>query len=777
MLIEKCFPGPLVLASNKEGQPSPRAPALHEMGCIVSESEHRDDKYNIQNITIKSQFLKQYQPELHYQQFKELGTSLPQYSSDQEYVIFLGQSAKEKNVIFGFDVKSLIFYVVPQPSDIQLWNYSSVLYLSPRIIFILGGLNAKNNLITSDGYIYNDLEQSVLRLPNMVHFRYTAQCTFLEDRVYIMGGRQYGGDDKAIIPHCEVFNLLKGKWESIASLNIPRCTGFAIVWKGRIYLFGGLTGIDKRSRKIEAYDPKANRWEVLPFKLYKGVECGVVTPGLGLNEFYIFGGNTHNGSLALVNCYNLQNQTIHAMQPMLVPRMLQKGLKYKDSFYNFGGSNDKFDIEQYSFTDNQWCSLNSLYTDVFQLDSEDVTLEKFSCSQKPCYIPSGASEAPQTISQQTKFALLFGTDEEPFILMLNLDTGQVTSRPVPLKLRLYKYQGGYACSAMCFYLFGGVTQQLDKISQRAYLYDPINDRVDQLSPMVFPAYAFPTFKMGKALYLVGGRREGTDAAAVYDRCQRFNLETQQWQEIAPLNHRRMSCNGIVYQERLIVFGGQSFDNQRPTQFESYTEAANQWQLLDMQLNAGLEAFSLVPVSKGTYLILGGCGNAGNTDQVQKLNMISVLNQMCPDSPEKSAPEQTQQAATKLHKLSGILETVGSIGEPKALFKIHYSPEAKQVTPSALAAPASLLRFTFCVLRAPAKAPPRKRRCRNSGARAGPILRARETSTRAKSQPSDATANRLRFICNSTGSDSGRDGRQVRLVLQRRDQQTDLCRVR
>lgn len=39
-----------------------------------------------------------------------------------------------------------------------------------------------------------------------------------------------------------------------------------------------------------------NKWEILDFKLNRGVECGVVVPGLKPNEFYIFGGNSYVGS-------------------------------------------------------------------------------------------------------------------------------------------------------------------------------------------------------------------------------------------------------------------------------------------------------------------------------------------------------------------------------------------------------------------------------------------------------------------------------------------------
>lgn len=63
-------------------------------------------------------------------------------------------------------------------------------------------------------------------------------------------------------------------------MNINRCTSTAFVYKNEIWVFGGYTGKFKRSRKIEKYIESENRWEMIPFKLYKGFENGNVVPSL-----------------------------------------------------------------------------------------------------------------------------------------------------------------------------------------------------------------------------------------------------------------------------------------------------------------------------------------------------------------------------------------------------------------------------------------------------------------------------------------------------------------
>lgn len=46
-------------------------------------------------------------------------------------------------------------------------------------------------------------------------------------------------------------------------MKTPRSTGFSLIFKSKIYVFGGYTGDKKRSKTIEVYDPIKNFWECL----------------------------------------------------------------------------------------------------------------------------------------------------------------------------------------------------------------------------------------------------------------------------------------------------------------------------------------------------------------------------------------------------------------------------------------------------------------------------------------------------------------------------------
>ena len=46
-------------------------------------------------------------------------------------------------------------------------------------------------------------------------------------------------------------------------MRAPRSTGFSLIFKSKIYVFGGYSADKKRSKAIEVYDPAKNYWEAL----------------------------------------------------------------------------------------------------------------------------------------------------------------------------------------------------------------------------------------------------------------------------------------------------------------------------------------------------------------------------------------------------------------------------------------------------------------------------------------------------------------------------------
>lgn len=144
------------------------------------------------------------------------------------------------------------------------------------------------------------MEGTSIRLPDMITQRYTHISTFWRGKLYVIGGRDFGDDDEAaILGQCERFNFATHKWQNIAKMNVPRCTGFSFIYKDSIYVCGGLTGNMKRSRTIERYDESSDVWILMDFKLARGMECGILlsaahflSPYVAKDKLVIFGGNT-----------------------------------------------------------------------------------------------------------------------------------------------------------------------------------------------------------------------------------------------------------------------------------------------------------------------------------------------------------------------------------------------------------------------------------------------------------------------------------------------------
>ena len=65
--------------------------------------------------------------------------------------------------------------------------------------------------------------------------------------------------------------MILGKWIEIAPMKLPRSTGFSLIFRSKIYVFGGYTAEKKRTKKIEVYDPFKDFWEVLDVKLHHGI--------------------------------------------------------------------------------------------------------------------------------------------------------------------------------------------------------------------------------------------------------------------------------------------------------------------------------------------------------------------------------------------------------------------------------------------------------------------------------------------------------------------------
>ena len=68
-------------------------------------------------------------------------------------------------------------------------------------------------------------------------------------------------------------------------------------------------------------------------------------------------------------------------------------------------------------------------------------------------------------------------------------------------------------------------------------------------------YTFPLVMKDHYVYAIGGRVYGSDNISLLKKCERFNLETDKWENIADMNVNRCTSTGFVFNDFVYVFGG------------------------------------------------------------------------------------------------------------------------------------------------------------------------------------------------------------------------------
>lgn len=77
--------------------------------------------------------------------------------------------------------------------------------------------------------------------------------------VYALSG--YDSKNKCMAG-CEVYDISKDEWRSIASLNVPRCAFAVAMTRNKIWVMGGFNGTEQ-IKSVEAYDETQGLWKIV----------------------------------------------------------------------------------------------------------------------------------------------------------------------------------------------------------------------------------------------------------------------------------------------------------------------------------------------------------------------------------------------------------------------------------------------------------------------------------------------------------------------------------
>lgn len=192
------------------------------------------------------------------------------------------------------------------------------------------------------------------------------------------------------------------------------------------------------------------------------------------------------------------------------------------------------------------------------------------------------------------------------------------------------------------------------------IYHPETDTWEQgpdlLMPHDYPAVAL----LDNHIYVLGGHhpdatKAGPKTDPGFDFCERLNLSTGKWEEIAPLIQPRFALAAVVVDGAILTMGGVAFT---PTGFnnftlvERYIPSTNQW-VLDERYTlpwpaAGLGACTF----KGEIFIFGGYSTDNIHNRAARFDAASGKWQRIPDMPAPRAAMGVSPLANSIYLIGG-----------------------------------------------------------------------------------------------------------------------------
>lgn len=179
------------------------------------------------------------------------------------------------------------------PSNLKLFGYQGVVSLEDGRYFLCGGLDQRGEHISKNAYIYNPDKNQAKKCRKCNHDRYTFNLVKKGHYVYVLGGRSWGEDHEALLADCERYDLENDVWETLPSLNHPRCSGMSFVLGDQIVIVGGYKGNCERWENAEILDEAKGVWNVVELPNFPGIEgAGVLRDPRDHKSLLIFEGRT-----------------------------------------------------------------------------------------------------------------------------------------------------------------------------------------------------------------------------------------------------------------------------------------------------------------------------------------------------------------------------------------------------------------------------------------------------------------------------------------------------
>lgn len=535
-----------------------------------------------------------------------------------------GCKENEESFFYFLDMVSKNFHPL-KIGKVQLYNLAGAIQLDNNRIFMCGGVSYSMRHITRSGYIYHIDKHSFRPIKEMINYRFNFPFVFFDKKVYAIGGRKYGFSEDAISNDCEVFCLDTSTWSAIAPLNYSRSGSKSLVYRGKIWVFGG-NNFNKKGRVVEVYEKGSDKWTVLNMRLpFDYFNFSILS--FESDKVLIFAGANSRGMSRHIHCIDLEKQTIINKGCFLARRAGFK-LFYSSSDREaliFGGTNQTNELssnfaEIYSFVTNRSKSIyihnnmiNNTNTEMFNNNIIQVNV---------------ASEPKQSIAAfdnnhllkhiETK-NILFGTDNEPFIITIDAQNLDVKVKPIPWNLKLKNHQGAVRIDDKRVLFAGGVNYLFNKVYDRSFIYNLKDKSIEKLPPMAQIRFFFATSIFKDYVYVMGGRSYGNDRESIIGDCERFSIITKTWHNISPLNKARCQASSYVFRDKLYIAGGLLTKGTASKTIEVYNESKKRWEILGTFFKESLMGLISINFKDQHILFIGGI-NYFISPNIHKLSM-------------------------------------------------------------------------------------------------------------------------------------------------------------
>ncbi|PFH37847.1 kelch repeat and K+ channel tetramerization domain containing protein [Besnoitia besnoiti] len=156
---------------------------------------------------------------------------------------------------------------------------------------------------------------------------------FMTGRHFAVGG--FDGSD--ILASVECYDPRMRNWMEVAPLHTPRSSAMCCVQDDRLYVLGGTKG--ERLRSVEVYEPRVNKWEILPSEMIEVRSAG--SAACSFDHIVVMGG-IDNGNVihSSVEVLDPQTKRWAFLANMDVPRMDCAAVVVSDSILVTGGQNE-----------------------------------------------------------------------------------------------------------------------------------------------------------------------------------------------------------------------------------------------------------------------------------------------------------------------------------------------------------------------------------------------------------------------------------------------------